>query len=347
MRHKLPTILLTLFIVAGMGVGSSASAGNGPGLREAMRAQERNSDRLLARSAIVGTAVGLTRSGTATILVLTTKPGVKVRSSLDGVPVTVKVTGALSAVHHRPGHSGGPGGGDPGDGGSDPSLSPTDRHPRPVPIGISTGNELECSAGTIGARVSKGGNVYALSNNHVYALENQAPVGSEILQPGLFDTGCSYSSSNVIGSLADYVPLRFDGSNNTVDAAIASTTTGNLGNATPSDGYGTPSSTTANPSVGMAVKKYGRTTGLTDGTITGINAIVNVGYSSGVARFVNQVIVESQRGPLLKSGDSGSLVVRSSGNAPVGLLFAGTQSGKLGVANDIDDVLSAFGASVG
>ena len=30
-----------------------------------------------------------------------------------------------------------------------------------------------------------GGHVYALSNNHVYALEDVAPVDDPVLQPGL------------------------------------------------------------------------------------------------------------------------------------------------------------------
>jgi hypothetical protein len=73
-----------------------------------------------------------------------------------------------------------------------------------VPIGISTGNAGECSAGTISARVLKNGAYYALSNNHVYALENDAAIGSGVLQPGLYDTRCNYSSSNVIGNLTAF-----------------------------------------------------------------------------------------------------------------------------------------------
>ena len=83
---------------------------------------------------------------------------------------------------HRPdrGRQGGakpPGGG----GGATKTPTPTSRFTRPVPIGISTGNAGECSAGTIGARVKDGsGHVFALSNNHVYALENKAPLGSQV-----------------------------------------------------------------------------------------------------------------------------------------------------------------------
>ncbi|MBO1224558.1 MAG: hypothetical protein JYX80_09005 [Candidatus Scalindua sediminis] len=112
-----------------------------------------------------------------------------------------------------------------------------------MPIGVSTGNEDECSSGTIGVRVTDDTDdtdVYALSNNHVYALENAASIDSDVLQPGRFDTDCNIDLDDVIGTLSDFEPIDFSGSN-TIDAAIASTTTSLLGNATPSDGYGTPS----------------------------------------------------------------------------------------------------------
>ena len=87
---------------------------------------------------------------------------------------------------------------------------------------------------------------------------------------------------------------------------------------------------------------------MTKGTITGTNAILNVGYSSGTARFVGQIIVQSGK-PFIKSGDSGSLLVVDGGEhdlKPVGLLFAGNRSGKLAVANQIDLVLGAFVVSI-
>jgi len=137
---------------------------------------------------------------------------------------------------------------------------------------------------------------------------------------------------------------------NTVDAAIARTTTGNLDNATPKNGYGTPSTTTlrlANLSIGRAVQKYGRTTSLTTGTIIGIGATITVSYgASGNAVFTNQIVVGSSH-PFIKAGDSGSLLVTDDGNAyPVGLLFAGNSSGKYAFANPINDVLSDLGVVV-
>jgi len=242
---------------------------------------------------------------------------------VDGVPVMVNVTGEIRAL-----------------------VNAKARFPRPVPTGVSTGNRGECSAGTIACRVTDGTNVYALSNNHVFALENDAPLGSKVLQPGLYDTGCAYDASNVIGTLYKYERLRFGGrARNTIDAAIALTSKGNLGTATPSDGYGVPSASTAAPSLGQAVQKYGRTTNLTTGQITGIGANVKVQYSSGMAFFTDQIIVEGPSA-VIQAGDSGSLLVTNPGKKPVGLLFAGNGSGTLAVANRIDLVLDAFHVTV-
>jgi hypothetical protein len=102
-----------------------------------------------------------------------------------------------------------------------------------------------------------------------------------------------------------------------------------------------PSSTVVSPSIGLAVKKVGRTSGLTTGTITGINVTIQVDYGVGVATFVNQIYLASN---FIRSGDSGSMMVTSSGNNPVGLNFAG--SGGASFANPIGPVLQAFGATV-
>jgi hypothetical protein len=213
-------------------------------------------------------------------------------------------------------------------------------YPRPARIGISTGHP-NITAGTIGCRVTKNGNVYALSNNHVYADENRASIGDNVLQPGPYDGG--QNPRDAIGTLADFQPIVFSRwANNTIDAAIALCTKATLDNRTPDDSYGTPSSTTAVASVGLAVKKHGRTTGLTPGQVYAVNATVNVGYSSGTARFVNQIMITP--GGFSAGGDSGSLIVTQSGNNPVGLLFAGNSS--ITVANPIDAVLDAFEVTV-
>jgi hypothetical protein len=151
----------------------------------------------------------------------------------------------------------------------------------------------------------------------------------------------------VIGTLFDFEPIVFSTfASNLVDAAIALSNRSLLGNATPSDGYGTPKSATWPAAVGLRVMKYGRTTGLTKGKITAINATVNVNYGSpGIARFVKQIVISP--GTFSAGGDSGSLIVIERGkNArkPVGLLFAGSPS--VTIANPIDMVLAPFGVTI-
>ncbi|MDT8335951.1 MAG: hypothetical protein RQ753_09650, partial [Desulfurivibrionaceae bacterium] len=198
--------------------------------------------------------------------------------------------------------------------------------------------------GTIGARVTDGASVYALSNNHVYALENEAELGSEVLQPGRYDSGCAYNQDDVIGTLSAFEPLDFSGRENTMDAAVALSSVDDLGKATPSDGYGLPKSTIVEATLGTQVQKYGRTSGFTQGEVTGINGSVRVGYNAGTAFFAGQLIVESNK-PFIKAGDSGSLLV-TSGREPTGLLFAGNKSGKLAVASPIGLILDHFGVSI-
>ncbi len=66
--------------------------------------------------------------------------------------------------------------------------------------------------------------------------------------------------------LYDFEPIVFSTSaNNVIDAAIALTTTGWLGNSTPPNGYGTPKSATVVATPGLRVMKFVLTTGQTKG----------------------------------------------------------------------------------
>lgn len=311
-----------------------------PRVKAVMAVQNRHTRDLLAIPEVVGTATGLSDTGTPIVLVFTRNEvaaGV-VPASLEGVPTVVRVTGEITALVGK------------GKGFNNTAiLTP------PVPIGVSTGNIDECSSGTIGARVISGTTVYALSNNHVYARENDARKGSQVLQPGLYDTQCVNSGNNVLGTLSAFVPIQFNNtacnpettpeSCNTVDAAIALSSTGQLGQSTPTGGYGIPNSQTSSPSLGQAVQKYGRTTSLTKGTITGINATVTVSYGTGKnAVFIDQIVISAGK-PFSKAGDSGSLIVTHDVHAnPVGLLFAG--GGGTTIANPIDSVLGSFGVTI-
>ena len=357
MKRLIPlALILTIFLVGALAV--SPVFGGNHGIEGAKKAQKTLTDQVLPNGDVVGTAVGLI-DGAAVLKVFTARSGVAgIPKKHEGFDVIVQVTGRINALPPKA---------EPGKSGSSEfsnkiNQSAQDTFSRPVPIGISTGNERLikyrgrwwCTVGTLAARViDLQGNVFALSNNHVYALENDAEIGDNILQPGRVDMpsgGCGSSdeiAAAKIGSLSDFEPIVFGG-DNTIDAALAETTTGDLGNATPPEGYGLPSSTTADAVVNMLVQKYGRTTEHTHGKVTAINATVNIGYDGGNATFVGQVIVEDDTAFIL-GGDSGSLLVTDNGDVnpnPVGLLFAGNSSGTFAIANDIDAVLSRFGVTI-
>jgi hypothetical protein len=85
--------------------------------------------------------------------------------------------------------------------------------------------------------------------------------------------------------------------------------------------------------LGMRVRKSGRSTGFTTGTITILDATVDVNYGDKVARFDSQLISTSMSVP----GDSGSLLVADDSLLAVGLLFAGSE--QVTIYNPIQVVL--------
>ena len=318
-------------------------------LRAAIAATKKHTEQLMNIKGVVATATGLNKAGAPVVKVLTAETNVTgIPKILDGFPVEVGVTGRIYARSHIPQDS-----------------SPAGRWTRPVPIGVSTGHP-SITAGTIGARVTNGTSVFALSNNHVYANVNNAGIGDNVLQPGTFDEGVN--PADAIGTLADYEPIRFCQviliwlfctETNQIDAAIAATDESRVGVATPPGGYGIPSSVLhaayGNPAVigdetltqliGLSVSKHGRTTAATTGIIDSINATVDVCYDAGcslIARFIDQIIVTP--GAFSGGGDSGSLIVSTSGNHPVGLLFAGSDT--ITIANRIDLVLNRFAVTI-
>ena len=292
-----------------------------PGLDIAIQVQEAHTPSLMANPDVVGTAVGLNEQGRPVIQVYATTDQVRgIPRSLEGIPVVVKVTDEFVAL----------------------SCNRDEYCPRPVPLGVSTGHP-NITAGTIGCRVTDGTNVYALSNNHVYANENVGPIGVNVLQPGPYDGGIN--PDDAIGTLAKFEKIVFSTSaNNVIDAAIASSDL--VDKSTIHGCYGTPKTNIVlSPPLRMRVKKCGRTTGLTKGKIEAINATVNIQYDSGVARFVNQIVIGP--GSFSAGGDSGSLIVGNGGandRKPVGLLFAG--SFFYTIANPIGPVLTKFGVTV-
>jgi hypothetical protein len=97
---------------------------------------------------------------------------------------------------------------------------------------------------------------------------------------------------------------------------------------------------TAEGVLDMRVKKSGRTTGLTEGTIEQTDVTVKVNFGAGrTAIFADQLIA----GPMSKGGDSGSVVL-TTGNDVVGLLFAGSNTTT--IINRIQNVFDLLGITL-
>jgi len=336
---------VSIFLNSSLAEAAGPSIGldiNNQGIRRAIDVQKGHEVQLFRIPGVVGVGTGIGANGQAIIKVFTVRAGIlDIPQRLEEIPVEMKVTGMFVAY-------------------SDPKA----RFLRPVPIGVSTGHPA-ITAGTLGARVKdRYGNVYALSNNHVYANVNKASIGDPALQPGTFDGGDLLTDQ--IGTLWDYKEINGGiFAQNKIDAAIVLTTTDMVGNATPSDdGYGIPNSIIWGDSnsdgtfdnvtemLDLPVKKFGRTTKLTKGKVSSINVTAMVCYDNcntsdaWYAWLVEQIAITAEiPGTFSDGGDSGSLVVTDDGNNnPVGLLFAGSSTDTL--ANRIDYVLNEFEVSI-
>ncbi len=232
---------------------------------------------------------------------------------------------------------------------------------RPAPGGVSIAHE-KVTAGTLGILAHRrSGEPVILSNNHVLANSNDARAGDLVLQPGPYDGG---KPKDAIARLAEFVPIAFSerelgglarlvergfgailapmglgvrrlpsGKTNLVDAAIATPLAEDL--VAPDILEMGRVAGIASATLDTKVKKSGRTTGLTRGRVTGLDATVEVDYGGKTAVYHGQIVSDvTSRG-----GDSGSLIVDESNHA-VGLLFAGGATTT--ILNPIDAVLAAL-----
>ena len=229
-------------------------------------------------------------------------------------------------------------------------LSPHLKH-RPAPGCVSLGH-ANVTAGTLGClcrgnRPPRDTYTLVLSNNHVLANSNQGKLGDPVLQPGPADGGLF--PRDLIGSLERFVPIHgskpnwIDCATARVDPKDVNRLIADFGSANPRFFNATPQ--TAAARIGMAVRKSGRTTGLTDGIV---NAVAWSGFVGSV-RFVDQIVIKPSPGSVsfCHGGDSGALVWTSAvPHEAVGLLFAGNRNGSITFANPIDLVLSALDISL-
>ncbi len=276
------------------------------------------------------------------------RPNDRIPSQINGIPTDVIPTGPISVFQDR-----------------------TDRF-RPAPGGVSIGH-YQITAGTLGCLVHKDDERYILSNNHVLANSNDASIGDPVLQPGQHDggrqpgdviatlndfvpirfenngnggngeapcpvAGFAAAILNVFAALTGrktrlrQYRVTSDNNNNKVDCAIAKPDNpGDVANDILELGT---ISDIADGQLGMEIKKSGRTTGLTTGTIDQIDVTVRVNFGANkVAVFEDQLMA----GAMSQGGDSGSVVLDQDNNL-VGLLFAGSPTTT--VINRIQNVFS-------
>ena len=278
------------------------------------------------------------------------RPDDMVSRDLDGVATDVIEVGDVRALQAR-----------------------TDRW-RPAPGGVSIGH-YQVTAGTFGTEVRDAatGDRLILSNNHVLANSNEASPGDAILQPGTADGG--QVETDTIAQLKRFCPIEFStsppvcsiatgvadlanllarlvGSSHRLRAFQSRPLATNLADAAVARPLNDDDvldeileigvvSGTRPATLGMAVRESGRTTELTEGEITVLNATVDVSYGVGrTARFEDQIVT----GPMSQGGDSGSLLVAGDSLEAVGLLFAG--SDQTTIHNPIQAVLDCLAVTI-
>ena len=290
----------------------------------------------------VGYTPGLNKEG---VIIYVSKGSAKalkaLPNELDGVPVTAHVMGKLKAgpiaAMSTMGHS-----------------HFFERNGR-IACGGSCAPSREQYAGTLGAFLTDGSRHYALSNNHVFAACNHTPPAMPILAPAAVDAMPHRRAPSQVCLFQNMVELRSGAPDLVppmdIDAAYAVVPDANQISSWQGDeinGFDTPGVVAA-PQAGMRVKKYGRTTGLTTGTI---EACVPTPWllPYEAPKFQAEVwfrdtwtILADDGSPFALAGDSGSLVVTEDGTAAVGLIFAVNRGGGYAIFCELTRVLAAFG----
>ena len=223
--------------------------------------------------------------------------------------------------------------------------------------GTSCAPTSEQLSGTIGAivRLTDGGQICLLSNNHVFSGCNHTPPNQPILAPSNSDGRPNAPAPREVGRHHAMIELR-SGDPNYVDPCeldlglIKATHLDRISSwqGDDADGFDTPGQISSPLSM-MRVKKFGRTTGLTFGTVEARSKrFTPIEYTTkafkGIVWFKDIWTVRSDQGDVFAAGgDSGSLVVTEDGSEAVGILFAANTRGEYGWILPMPKVMAAFG----
>ena len=326
-------------------------------IRAVMAVQGEVTPDLMRQPEILGTAVGVDAAGTPVLTVYVDRDAANAGEVIRSLPRDVRGAGVQVHLTDKFRAMAKP----PWAGGGGHSVSHTAKQTPPIQLGTSGGWSKDlangyCCGGTLGSLVKIGSTQYILSNYHVFESDivsggnnTVATTGDPIIQPGLIDVNCNKNNAQTVGTLVKKSSLP----NSNVDCSIAQISSGMVR----TDGaileIGTISSSTVSAAINQAVKKSGRTTGLSHSAVSGLNATVSVTYDNECAggtaftkTFTGQIVIANSGSKFLNSGDSGSLMVEDIATSPraVGLLYAGSSTSA--IANPINQVLSFLGATM-
>ena len=211
------------------------------------------------------------------------------------------------------------------------------REPQEVLVGGVSGanTNLSGESGTIGyfctrrSRLPRRREIYLLSNCHVFVDLRKCAVdeGDLIMHPSPGEA----ATGRPVATLVNFSALKFDGGTddpNHIDAALAKLW-GPQKHAPLLPYVGAVEGHVARGEVepGEAARKFGRTTGYTEGRVLSIHLDIWIRYArtGQSAYFEDQILVEPSPGyeRFVAGGDSGSLLV-DGGRHALGLIFAGT-----------------------
>src|SRR5437899_2260343 len=326
-------------------------------IRAVMAVQGEVTPDLMRQPEILGTAVGVDAAGTPVLTVYVDRDAANAGEVIRSLPRDVRGAGVQVHLTDKFRAMAKP----PWAGGGGHSVSHTAKQTPPIQLGTSGGWSKDlangyCCGGTLGSLVKIGSTQYILSNYHVFESDivsggnnTVATTGDPIIQPGLIDVNCNKNNAQTVGTLVKKSSLP----NSNVDCSIGKVVAGQVASNGSILEIGTISRNTLGASIGQAVKKSGRTTGLSRSSIAGLNATISVTYDNECAgstaftkTFTGQIVIGNKASRFLNSGDSGSLMVEDVATNPraIGLLFAGSSTDA--IANPINQVLSFLSATM-
>ncbi|GJE52536.1 hypothetical protein GOFOIKOB_5609 [Methylobacterium tardum] len=238
-----------------------------------------------------------------------------------------------------------------------PTTKRSYRHNGRIACGSSIHPASIHGAGSLGCLVQdRAGGLFGLSNNHVTGGCNHMEDGMPILSPAPFDASPdrTHPVPETLGRHSRSIPI-LSGDPRIIpaqlhDAAIFEVVNPDRVTSMQGDGtYDTPAQIMV-PTAGVRVMKVGRTTGLTRGTVRGVqSAPVPIPYNADRFKALVYIggglaIVGDGGQQFSQPGDSGSLVVTEDGQFAVGLIAAGSSS--FSICLPLEPTLNELGVSL-